>query len=63
MIPVVAIAQIVLESLKYGSQFATAIVALLHKPQPTEADWLAALALAKTPFTAGLHEGAIQPDK
>ena len=59
----IQIAQLILQFLPYGRDFAVAMVTLLHKPVPTVDDWKAALSLAQTPFAQGLHEGVLQPDK
>ena len=59
----ITIAQLIAQLLPYGIQFATAIVNLIHSPNPSLDDWTKALSLAQTPFDQGLNPGAIQPDK
>lgn len=58
----VAIAQLLVQLLPFGVKFAGAVIELLHKTNPTLADWQLALSYAHTPFGEGLQEGAIQPD-
>lgn len=58
-----AIAQLVVQLLPYGVQFTQSVITLIHQPNPTAADWQAALGKAQTPFAQGLQPGALQPDK
>ena len=57
-----AIAQLILQFLPYGISLTKDIVTILHKKDPTLADWLAALDKAQTPFDKGLLPGVIQPN-
>ena len=56
------IAQLIIQLLPYGVSFASSMVALVHKANPTLADWQAALALAQTPFAQGLNAGVLIND-
>ena len=56
------IAQLIVQLLPYGVQFTTNMVVLIHKTNPTLADWQTALALAQTPFTQGLNAGVLVND-
>ena len=57
-----AVAQLIAQLLPFGIQFTNSIVELIHKPQPSLADWQTALAKASTPFSQGLTPGVLIPD-
>lgn len=59
----IAIAQLIAQLLPYGIEFTTAIINLLHAPNPSLTDWQKALALAQTPFDQGLNPGVLLPNK
>lgn len=59
----IAIAQLIAQLLPYGVKFTQSIIDLLHRPDPSAADWKAALDLAQTPFDQGLNPGVLLPSR